>query len=268
MNRRPDFANFPVTGQIDWPNAEVVFMFGEHEIHAFPTSREHAASLHINLATSGPTNFEGRTVLNQLLSIGAWLDDTFVILHDGWSGSPIPVRPNRVGGKGEIMSSIIDGWCNSWSPIEDATVRRALAIYRDALNLKYLHAAIFSTVGFYKIFEIMFKGGQKKDYLHRLSAEYISSAEFVEAHLSRSHLKAMEFDHLPDAEELADFLYKTGRNAVAHANFLSSINPDNAAESRKISCAANILRVMSRRMITEELGVSTDPWANSYRSVN
>lgn len=265
MNSQSCFANFPVRGQICWPRIATVFAFGEHEIHAFPASKDHAASLHIDLARSRLDDVGGRNVLHQLLSIAAWLDDDYAILHNGWSGNPMPVRPNRVGGMGEGMSSIVDHWCNFWAPIEDATVRRALAIYREALNLQYQNATTFAAVGFYKAFEIKFDGREKRDYFYTLSRDFLSDSRFVEDYLSNLELRALEFSKLPNAEELADFLFNTGRNAVAHANHEPWVDPDDVSDVRKIWAASNILRAMSRRMISEELGVSTERWADGYK---
>lgn len=261
----PCFANFPVTGEIEWPRRETVFEFGRHEVHAFPPSRDHAASLHIDLTRSRLSDVDGRNILNQLLSIAAWLDDTYAILHDGWSGTVVPVRPQRVGGIGEAMSSIVDHWCNFWAPIENATVRRALAIYREALNLQYLNVTTFSVVGFYKIFEIKFDGKGKKEYFYKLLYTMISDKIFVRRYLGPLELKAMGFYNLPSSEKLADFLFESGRNAVAHASHDPSIDPDDVSDIQKIWAASSILRAMSRRMISEELGVSTERWADSYR---
>ena len=68
---------------------------GAWEIIAFPPSQDHDTSLHIDLTRTRLSIVEAGSVLNQLLSIAAWLDDNFAVLLPGWEGNPVPCRPPR-----------------------------------------------------------------------------------------------------------------------------------------------------------------------------
>src|SRR5208283_2266148 len=124
----PNFINVPVDAQIEWPREEAEITFGRWEIISFPPSRDHEASLHLDLTRARLSDAEAISVFNQLLSIASWLDNTFAVLLPGWSGNPVPCRPPRQTRR--WPSGILDTWCNSWQPLNDEKARRALAIYR------------------------------------------------------------------------------------------------------------------------------------------
>ena len=130
---KPCFLNVPVDCGLEWPRKDVVVAFGTHEIIASPPSEDCDPTLHLDLGRSRLSNVAGISILNQFLSIAAWLDDTFAVLLPGWSGNPVACRSQRQ--TRSWPTSICDGWCNSWQPIQDERGRRALAIYREAVNM-------------------------------------------------------------------------------------------------------------------------------------
>ncbi len=71
------FLNIPVDVGLQWSRKDARVDFGPREIIAFPPSPEHDPSLHLDLTRTRLSNVEGGSVLNQFLSIAAWLDDAF-----------------------------------------------------------------------------------------------------------------------------------------------------------------------------------------------
>ena len=81
----------------------------------------------------------------------------FAVLLPRLGGNPVPCRPpRRTRG---WPSSIVDIWCNNWQPVKDEKGRRALAIYREAVNMQHFHSQPYAVLGFYKIFESAFPDG-------------------------------------------------------------------------------------------------------------
>ncbi len=252
---RSRFTNHSVTTEASWPRSEARFSFGPHEIVVFPPDKEHDPSLHLDLGRAGLSGVEGMSVLSQLLSIAAWLDDTYAVLHDGGSGNPVPVRPRRQTTC--YATSILDHWCNSWGPLEDPVARRALAIYREAVNMYRFHSIPYAVLGFYKTLETSFDGRQRTEFLHRELESMISESQIEDQHLR-------EIGHsVGESSRLAEFLHKEGRNAVAHAKYSPAINPDDMRDARRMSVAAQILRPLARRFINQELGVGMNRWDQS-----
>ncbi len=255
---RSRFTNHSVMTEANWPRSETRFSFGPHEIVIFPPDKEHDPSLHLDLGRAGLSGVEGMSVLSQLLSIAAWLDDTCAVLHNGGSGNPVPVRPRRQTIC--YATSISDHWGNSWGPLEDPVARRALAIYREAVNLYRFHSIPYAVLGFYKILETNFDGRQRTEFLLRELESMISANQIADYQLG-----AIE-QSVGDSAKLAEFLHKEGRNAVAHANLSPAINPDEILDVRRMSVAAQILRPLARRFINQEFGVGTNRWDQSATS--
>ncbi len=252
------FTNHSVTTEANWPRREARFSFGPHEIVAFPPDNEHDPSLHLDLGRAGLSDVEGMSVLSQLLSIASWLDDTCAVLHNGWSGNPVPVRPRRQTTC--YATSISDHWGNSWGQLEDPVARRVLAIYREAVNMYRFHSTPYAVLGFYKILETNFNSRQRTEFLHRELESMIS-----ENQIDDHQLREIDCSN-GEPVRLAEFLHKEGRNAVAHANFSPAINPDEIRDARRMSVAAQILRPLARRFINQEFGIGTNRWNQSATS--
>jgi len=250
----PNFINVPVDTQIEWPRKEAVITFGRWELISFPPSRDHDASLHLDLLRAGLSDVEAISVYNQLLSIASWLDDTFAVLLPGWSGNPVPGRPPRQTRR--WPSSIIDSWCNSWQPLKDEGARRALAIYREAVNMDDFHSAPYAVLGFYKIVESAYpQGPERARNLEKEVAQLLAKKNIDER-----QLREIGFTPKDSPEQLAKFLKKAGRDAVAHANKEIGVNPDDARQQRRMSVAASILRAVARSCIQNKFQVGTSRW--------
>lgn len=250
----PNFINVPVDTQIEWPRKEAVIKFGVWELISFPPSRDHDASLHIDLIRAGLSDVEAISVFNQLLSIAAWLDDTFAVLLPGWSGNPVPGRPPRQTRR--WPSSILDSWCNSWQPLKDKRARRAIAIYREAVNMGVFHSVPYAVLGFYKILESAYPQGRER----ARNLEQEVAQLLAKKNIDPRQLREIGFTPKDSSEQLAKFLKKAGRDAVAHANKEIGVNPDDARQQRRMSVAASILRAVARSCIQNEFQVRTSRW--------
>jgi hypothetical protein len=222
------FLNVPVDVQIQWPREQANVAFGEWEILAFPPTQDHDPSLHIELTRTRLTTAQAGSVLNQFLSIAVWLDDCPAVLLPGWAGNPVPVRPNRQTNR--WPSSIMDTWCNSWHPVKDEKARRALAIYREAVNLQYFYSQPYAVLGFYKIFESAYPDGHtRKNTLVHVVATLLDRNS-----INALGLQEIGFNQSTPPQELASFLYKSGRQAVAHAKKGPTVNPDDIGDQRQM----------------------------------
>lgn len=248
------FINVPVETKIEWPRKEAVITFGQWEIISFPPSQDHDASLHLDLIRAGMSDLEAISVFNQLLSIASWLDDTFAVLLPGWSGNPVPGRTPRQTRR--WPSSILDSWCNSWQPLKDERARRALAIYREAVNMETFHSAPYAVLGFYKILESAYGEGKERTWrLEKEVAQLLSKRD-----VSERQLREIGFTLEDSPRQIAEFLKKAGRDAVAHANKDPVVNPDDARHQHRMSVAASILRAAARSCIQCRFQVGTNRW--------
>jgi hypothetical protein len=250
----PNFINVSVDTQIEWPRKEALIAFGRWELISFPPSRDHDASLHLDLIRAGLSDVEAISLFNQLLSIASWLDDTFAVLLPRESGSPVPCRPSRQTRR--WPSSILDSWCNSWQPIKDARARRALAIYREAVNMDDFHSVPYAVLGFYKIFESAY--GNVVERARSLEREVAQI--LAKRNIDQLHLREIGFTPKDSPERIAKFLKEAGRDALAHAHKEPVVNPDDARQQRRMSVAASILRVAARSCIQSRFQLGTSRW--------
>jgi hypothetical protein len=65
-----------------------------------------------------------------------------------------------------------------------------------------------------------------------------------------------DFDKLPGATELDEYIYKSCRIAVAHVGKDSKSDPDDASELRRLHAAADIMQVLARHCIEAEFKIS------------
>ena len=120
--------------------------------------------------------------------------------------------------------------------------------------MKHFQSQPYAVLGFYNIIETTFDGKKRKEFLERAIYEIISNGN-TEVEL----LHAIGFPE-PSPERIAEFLYRDGRQAVAHAQKDPRIDPDDIRHVREMSVAALFLRQIARQYIKTELGVSTDRW--------
>ena len=78
--------------------------------------------------------------------------------------------------------------------------------------------------------------------------------------LNRNRINARElreigFERKSSPEDLASFLQKEGRHAVAHANRDPTINPDYIGDQRQMSVVASILRAAARSCIKSQFRI-------------
>jgi hypothetical protein len=236
----PRFLNVPVDVQIEWPRAQAAVAFGSWEIIAFPPSQDHDPSLHIELTGTRLSTVEAGSVLNQFLSIATWLEDKSAVLLPGWAANSVPCRPPRQ--TRAWPSSHFHTWGNAWRPVKDKSARRALAFYREAVNMQHFHSEPYAVLGFYKIFEFAFPDGVTcREKLEQEVADLLNRNQ-----INMHELRAIGFDQNTPPEELALLLHKAGRQAVANANKAPTINPDNSDQQLQMFVAGSILRKAAR----------------------
>jgi hypothetical protein len=239
---------------IGWPRLETTINFGRWRLTAFPPTAEFDASLHLDVAAYGITLTEGMSVLNQFLSIAAWVDDIFAVLLPGLADTVSATRQPRQTRL--FPKSIMDGWTNSWQPIEDERIRLTLAIYREAVNMQRYHSLPYAVVGFYRILEALRPDGKLRGKLIEYHLDEILQGDSIWGWLQRA---GGYCDDLT-ASAVATYLREECRHAAAHASSNPIINPDDASHQYQMGAAATLLRKLARQAMQADLGISTNRW--------
>jgi len=212
-----------------------------------PLTKTSEASIHVNLAAISET--EAFTLINRFLSILAWCDDApMEIMENGFAGSSAPVAIKR--DTSCSCSGCIGNYVFGRDLEQDSKAQLALALYREALTV---NSVPFSFLSYFKILNIFWKD-KKISGKNKL-------VEGIRATLPNLHdREAIErIQQLAKGEpDIADYLYKSGRCAIAHANMEPIVDPDEIADCRRLSQDIWIIKAVAEELIQSELHVSRD----------
>ena len=127
--------------------------------------------------------------------------------------------------------------------------RRALALYREALNAEHNVLVSYAVLNYYKIIELT---QRDRDATKNWFRDNFSHARRFE----RLKQSLDDFDKLRGTIEPHEYIYKSCRIAVAHAGKDSKSDPDDASELRRLHAAADIMQVLARHCIEAEFKIS------------
>lgn len=237
--------NIGVEGCATWPTNETNVSFGGRELILRPATRETEQSIHINLV--GISDVEALTLANRFLSILSWCDGQGMKNLYGWSGNPVPVsvpRKTRMTG-----SSFIFPFSRDME--SDPKVALALALYREGRSI---NNTPFEFLSYFKILNIFWKdkfeltNGARINPLIEGIKQTLPKITDTEANNRVSQLISM-------GEEPAQYLYQSGRCAIAHANVSPVVDPDDVSDLRRLSEDMRIVRSIAEQLIERNLGV-------------
>ncbi|WP_144233612.1 methylamine utilization protein MauJ [Oceanidesulfovibrio marinus] len=249
---RSRFFNIGVETHAVWPKEETLISFDKYRLVLMPMTKDCMQSISIDLHENKLTDEEARTVINRFLSLLAWCDDQLAIAQCGWSGNPVPVPVPRRRGAWAPTSC----WPFGRSIPDDKEICRALAFYREARNAELNYMVSHAVLTYYKIIEIGFPEMGQKEKKKRF-------------HWIEDNLLLLENVHLPELktfqeechrrdQQASEYIHEACRIAVAHATpgRTAPSDPDDAQELLRLHVATGVMRLLARRFIQNELGVS------------
>jgi hypothetical protein len=244
------FLNVGVENQVTWPKEETLVRFDRYKFVLLPRTREHVQSVHVDLTANRLDDRGARTAINRLLSVMSWCSDNFAVAGFGWSGNPLPVPVE----KQDLAFTTAYDWIfdRRIPPTEEG--RRALALYREALNAKSHGLISYAVLNFYKIIEIRNHGrGSTKNWFRD---------NFSVVELDKSAAEALKrFNDIRGKDAPHEYIYSSCRIAVAHAGKDSKSDPDDADEIVRLHIAADIMKILARHFIEAEFKISDIPYS-------
>lgn len=232
--------NLGVSGQCGWPDSPVEVTFGSSHFVLMPRTRENSASIH--MVTKSHDDLSEMTTVNRFLSVVSWAYKESLQNEYGWSGNPVPCAvpaPN-------LARSINSCFLVRWNPLPDPRQRLAVALYREAMSV---NSVPYQFLGFFKIINILYKSGSAQKTWIKATLPKLTASSVLDrlAALSKSE---------PD---VAQYLYESGRCAVAHAFADPLIDPDDLAHLRRLSTDLEVVRALAEYLIEYELDVPDYP---------
>ncbi len=282
-----NFLHYEVNTDAAWPHEPTRMVFEGRYLVLFPKTKEQIQSICIDLHHERITMDEARTLISRFLSLLSWCDDSYAILGDGWSGSPVPISIPR----GETARKIMNPWIFDRKVPTNEKLLQCLAYYREGLNAHQAGLTSLEVLSFYKVIE---KSDETKSVNWWIKENYDDAIKGVELHI----VKKFE-DHLPkyqeelegelkkaetkanvekegEAKEKAEkrcksiknsldrlkgsYLTQKFRVATAHRSSKAPSDPDISVEIDRLSVAAIILHALARHFITSTFKFSNLYW--------
>lgn len=228
--------NLGISGQCGWPDKRLDVKFGESSLVLLPQTQESSASVHIQVRSND--QLSEMTTVNRFLSIVSWSYKDSLQNHYGWSGNPVPVPvPAR-----NRAWSINPAFLIQWNPLPEPKQRLAVALYREAMSVNSLP---YQFLGFFKIINI----------LHKLGPAQVEWIRDALPKLSNSRASARIEDLTRSQSDVAQYLYESGRCAVAHAFADPLVDPDDLVHLRRLSEDLEVARALAEYLMANELHI-------------
>ena len=130
----------------------------------------------------------------------------------------------------------------------DQKTRWALAFYREGLSI---HLVPYAFLSFYKIINIVHDGGAKqKGWINANVVAAASAARHPDAKRRQQELSAAGTD-------IGEYLYESGRCAVAHAGQGPTVDPENPADLKRLAEDMAILKALAAFAIETEFKIKS-----------
>jgi hypothetical protein len=239
------FLNMAADNHVTWPREPTLVKFDGYHFVLMPRTRDNVQSVHMDLTGNSLDDSSATTLIRRFLSVAAWCDDSFATLGLGWSGNPVPVAVTIP----ELAFRTTPHYIFDRKMPSTPEARRALALYREALNAEHNELISYAVLNYYKIIELTQRDrGATKNWF-RDNFDYTRSFDNLKRSLD-------DFDKLRGTTKPHEYIYKSCRIAVAHAGKDSKSDPDDASELRRLHAAADIMQVLARHCIEVELKIS------------
>lgn len=225
--------------RIPWPAVEQVLTFQGREFHLLPGSDTITRMIRVK-TEPGFTQVDADKLILELLSALAWAEQGGAGTTAGnWCTVPLNIGKGPVGMIGA-------GHFDYIPDPPDPKAKLALALYREGLSVNLLP---YQFLGFFKVINIICnKGKEQKEWI-RNNLQHIKDGDALK------RIAAI----LATNSDVADYLYGSGRCAVAHAfDQANVVNPDDPADLIRLSEDLPVIRELARIAIEREFGVKSE----------
>lgn len=241
MSNKTELKGYRTVGidtQIPWPAKEQVVTFRGREFHLLPGSDTLSRMIRVKTET-GFTQVDADKLILELLSSLAWAEQAEAVPTSGnWCTAPLNI------GKGPTR--MIGGGHFDYLPDPPGPkAKLALSLYREGLSVNLIS---YQFLGFFKVINIIRNEGKGQKQWIRDNLQYVTDKGGL------SRIEALQAKE-PD---VADYLYDSGRCAVAHAfEQTNVVNPDNPTDLIRLSEDLPVIRELARVAVEREFGIKS-----------
>lgn len=235
----PEWLVVGLDSGVFWPTTETSVSYSGHQILLRPETEQLAPT--VVLAYEPPMTFDDALLLlRQFLSSLAWVEGRHLRETMTTGGShPIGV------GKGPGARLINPHFRVDYLPDPpDPKARLALGLYREALNV---NSIAYEFLGFFKIINVIYQGW------HDQVAWINRTVDLLDNHSAKSRLAVLK----KEGKDIGEYLYVSGRCAVAHAFAEPLVNPEDPSDTRRLTDDLPLIKTLAEYLIEHELGIQS-----------
>jgi hypothetical protein len=246
-NRQPrQFLTMRLKGRFSWPRKFTKLRLFDRDWLLWPDTAWDIPAIIVHCPTGNGA--EEAQLAFRFLSALAWVHN-ISIQDEGFpvvGNSPNPCFSESLRPEPLYVSRhglLIDE--NDYLPFpRDEKARIALALYREALNLE---DNSYQFLSFFKILNVQFERGRDQT---RWINNNLASVNELRAKKRISQLQQAHAD-------VGQYLYESGRCAVAHAFSQPVVNPDNPEDKRRLASDLPVIQALAELMIEHEFGIKS-----------
>lgn len=246
MYDRRRVLSIAVNNGFPWPDKETPVKFEGRNLILRPPFEEFPPSIVFEL-DSTINESKSLSLVRRFMSVLSWVENTYLReIEYSFGGSAIYVSGVEKR-KYNLLTS--DYFIDFLPEPSDPKKQLALALYREALSANSIP---YRFLGFFKIINILYKDGPAQikwinDIVEDITDDSLKS-------IIRNINKIIEKDSI--YYNIGDYLYSSGRCAIAHAYNEPLINPDVSGDIEQLSLELPLIIYLARYMIKEEMKIT------------
>jgi hypothetical protein len=229
--------------QIPWPTSVQRLTYRGHTVFVLPQFDDFYPSVAVRLGDGISTRRDAQVLIFNVLSVLSWVEGRGALV-EYWTGSSVP-RPYGGFGRSGIGLVTTDYFRFHYLPeIVDQKTRWALAFYREGLSMRH---APYAFLSFFKIINILHRGGPKQTaWINNVIDKAISNR-------SKTRLQQIRTNN----SDVGQYLYDSGRCAVAHAGWGQTVDPEDPLDLERLAQDLPIINDLAAYAIEYEFGVKS-----------
>lgn len=244
------YAVVAVETRVAWPTSETSIQFDGRTLTLRPGTAKLYPTVHTKYEPdTREASAAAHSMLRRFLSGLAWSGEEAVRdVFAAGGGFPIQLGRSEELPKERDPSTMSYRWEPPADYLPEPTGRKArlaLALYREALGLEHNNVP-YAFLGFAKILNL---GGSGKKQV-----EWINAAiGKLKDHFAKGRITAIQASET----DVGEYLYGSGRCAVAHAANDPVVDPDDASDTLRLGSDLPVVKALAAHFVESELGIKT-----------
>jgi hypothetical protein len=228
-----------VESSVAWPKVDTEVEFRGHRLILRPATADRYASIAFQYPSS-LTLDDAILVIRHYLSSLSWVEQAGIREVQAAGGS----APFFLG-RGQQGSIVTDQFRHDYLPgPTDKRARLALAFYREGMSAE---SPAYRFLNFFKIINILHARGSEQVKWINESLSQVSDA--------RANERITQLNSL--VTDLGEYLYESGRCAIAHAFSDPLVNPEALADSRRLAEDLPVVQALAEVLIEREFAIKS-----------